>query len=185
MAKGKYQEWLTRDGLLQIEGWARRGLTNEQIAKNIGVSRKTFQAWLNIHSDICDALKRGRRPLNVELENALIKKALGYTDIESVVTEEKIVKGKKMTTTKTVKKTYPSDTGALIFILKNRLPQYYSDRPKTEDEKQKIELENEISRLKIQLLENEIQSENPEISKVDDLINRLDYEAETGAEDAQ
>lgn len=29
MAKGKYEHWLTPEGLLKIEGWARDGLTDE------------------------------------------------------------------------------------------------------------------------------------------------------------
>ena len=32
MAKGKYEQWLTEEGLLQLEAWARNGLTDEQIA---------------------------------------------------------------------------------------------------------------------------------------------------------
>ena len=42
MAKGKFQEWLTPEGLLKIEGWARDGLIDEQIAKNMGISRSTL-----------------------------------------------------------------------------------------------------------------------------------------------
>ena len=42
MAKGKYQEWLTEDGLTKLEAWARDGLTDEQIAKNIGIKRPTL-----------------------------------------------------------------------------------------------------------------------------------------------
>ena len=37
VAKGKYQKWLTPEGLLLLEGWARDGLTDEQIAKKIGI----------------------------------------------------------------------------------------------------------------------------------------------------
>ena len=40
MAKGKYEYWLTPEGLIKLEGWARDGLTDEQIAVNIGVNRK-------------------------------------------------------------------------------------------------------------------------------------------------
>ena len=58
MAKGKYQEWLTPEGLLKIEGWARDGLTDEQIATNIGISRDTLYRWKNEYSDISDTLKR-------------------------------------------------------------------------------------------------------------------------------
>jgi len=28
---GKYRDWITQEGLLKIEGWARDGLTDEQI----------------------------------------------------------------------------------------------------------------------------------------------------------
>ena len=34
MAKGKYHEWLSEDGLIKIQGWARDGLIDEQIANN-------------------------------------------------------------------------------------------------------------------------------------------------------
>lgn len=34
MAKGKYSRWLERDGLTMLEGWARDGLSDEQIAHN-------------------------------------------------------------------------------------------------------------------------------------------------------
>lgn len=182
MAKGKYQDWLTDDGLLQIEGWARRGLTIEQIAGNIGVSRSTFNEWRRKYAAISDALKKGQRPVNVELENALIKKALGYTDVDSVVTEERIIAGKVVPITKKTVKTYPPDTGALIFALKNRLPEFYQDRPKPAEDKRAVELENTIRELKAQLLENELQNENPEISKVDELLAKLDMEADNDVE---
>ena len=48
-----------------LEGWARDGLTDEQIAKNMGISAKTLWDWKNKHSNICNALKKGkenRRP---------------------------------------------------------------------------------------------------------------------------
>lgn len=183
MAKGKYQDWLTDDGLLQIEGWARHGLTQEQIAKNIGVSRSTFREWLRRYPAISTALKKGQRPLNVELENALIKKALGYTDIETVVIEERVIAGEVVPITKRTERTYPSDTGALIFALKNRLPEYYQDKPKPPEDKRAVELENVIRELKAKLLENELQNENPEISKLDELLLKIDAEAESNAKD--
>lgn len=61
MASGKYQEWLTPEGLLKIEGWARDGLTDEQIAKNIGIGAKTLYRWKDQHSPICQALKGARK----------------------------------------------------------------------------------------------------------------------------
>ena len=43
----KYTEWLTDEGLIKIEGWARDGLIDKQIAQNIGVSERTFTDWKN------------------------------------------------------------------------------------------------------------------------------------------
>lgn len=45
MAKGKYKYWLTEEGLLKIEGWARGGLTNEQIVTNMGIKQQTLDNW--------------------------------------------------------------------------------------------------------------------------------------------
>lgn len=45
MAKGKYEKWLKEENLLLLEGWARDGLTDEQIAKNMGVSYSTLKDW--------------------------------------------------------------------------------------------------------------------------------------------
>ena len=58
MAKGKYEYWLTPEGLLELEGWARDGLTDEQIAYNIGISRSTLNSWKDKYQDISDTLKR-------------------------------------------------------------------------------------------------------------------------------
>jgi hypothetical protein len=46
-AKGKYHEWLTPEGLLRIEGWARDGLVDEQIAHNMGISTTTLYDYKN------------------------------------------------------------------------------------------------------------------------------------------
>lgn len=61
-----------------IEGWARDGLTEEQIAANMGISRSTLSEWKKKHSDISDTLKRGKEVVDRQVENALLKRALGY-----------------------------------------------------------------------------------------------------------
>lgn len=76
MAKGKYEKWLEPENLLRIEGWARDGLTDEDIAANMGISRSTLNDWKNKHSDISDALKKGKEVVDRQVENALLKEAL-------------------------------------------------------------------------------------------------------------
>ena len=98
MAKGKYDYWLTEEGLLLLEGWARDGLTDEQIASNIGIGYSTLQTWKGKYQDIQDSLKKGKEVVDYAVENALLKNAL---------------KG---------------DTTAQIYWLKNRRPDKWRDR---------------------------------------------------------
>ena len=128
--KGKYEYWISPDGLLLIEGWARDGLTKEQIAKNIGCSRETLNQWENKFSDISDAIKKGREVVDREVENALLKRARGYNVEET--TEElrfnRTTGQNEMVVTKRITKHIAPDTTAQIFWLKNRKPNEYRDK---------------------------------------------------------
>ena len=73
----KIEEWLEDDKLILLEAWARDGLTNEQIANNIGINVKTLYDWKNKHSNISNALKKGKEVVDFEVENALYKSAIG------------------------------------------------------------------------------------------------------------
>lgn len=140
MAKGKYREWLTPDGLLLLEGWARDGLTDEQIAKNVGITAKTLYEWENAYSEIRDALKKGKAPVDIEVENALLKKALGFT--VKVLKPIKIRTKKQLKDKGTIEEEHieyaeeevyiPPDTTAQIFWLKNRKPSKWRDKPATD-----------------------------------------------------
>lgn len=123
MAKGKYKEWLEPEGLLKLEGWAKDGLTDEQIAYNIGITAKTLYEWKKQYSEICEALKKGKEVVDRQVENALLKRALGYKYEE--IKTEKTEEGKKVTVT--VKEVVP-DTTAQIFWLKNRKPDQWRDK---------------------------------------------------------
>nr|WP_315527522.1 helix-turn-helix domain-containing protein [Carnobacterium maltaromaticum] len=79
---GKYQQWITEEGLIKIEGWARDGLTDEQIAHNIGIQRTTLYDWKNKYPDISDTLKKGKEVIDRQVENALLKRALGFVYTE-------------------------------------------------------------------------------------------------------
>lgn len=130
MAKGKYHEWLEPEGLLKIEGWARDGLTDEQIANNIGIAASTLYEWKNAYSEISESLKRGKEVVDRMVENALLKRALGYSYKET--TRELIVDkdtGKaEIKITKIVEKEVVPDTTAQIFWLKNRKPNEWRDK---------------------------------------------------------
>lgn len=124
MAKGKYQEWLTKEGLLRLQGWARDGLTDEQIATNMGISVASLYNWKRDHLEIFEALKEGKDVADRQVENALFKSALGYTFDE--VTKE--LKDDELVVTKVVHKEVQPNTTAQIFWLKNRKRAEWRDR---------------------------------------------------------
>lgn len=138
MAKGKYEQWLEPEGLLRLEGWARDGLTDEQIAHNIGIHRDTLIQWKKKFADISDALKKGKEVVDREVENALFKKACGYTvelrkpmKVRRVLYNEET--GRKLEEYEEVVEAVeevhvPADTTAQIFWLKNRKPEAWRDK---------------------------------------------------------
>lgn len=136
MAKGKYQEWLEPEGLLKIEGWARDGLTDEQIAQNMGVAYSTFRTWRDKYSALSAVLKKNKDVADRRVENSLFERALGgthevrktfkvkekyYDDHGKLCEKEKLVQA-------TDEVYIPGDTTAQIFWLKNRKPQEWRDK---------------------------------------------------------
>lgn len=128
--RGKYEDWLTEDGLLKVQGWARDGLSNEQIAHNIGINKDTLYEWQKRFSDFSDALKKGKEVVDREVENALLKRAMGYEYDE--VTQEPVTDKDtgitEMRVTKRVTKQIVPDVTAQIFWLKNRKPEEFRDK---------------------------------------------------------
>ena len=140
IAKGKYQEWLEADNLILIESWAREGLTDEQIASNIGIGTTTFYTWVDRFPVIRESLKKGKAPIDFEVENALLKRALGF-EYEETETVFEDVDGKPKKRIKKTIKFIPPDTSACIFWLKNRKPNHWRKMNEAVENKLKAETE--------------------------------------------
>ena len=124
IAKGKFHIWLQEDNLIRIESWARMGLTDEQIAKNMGVNKTTLYDWIKKFPDISNSIKKGKAPIDFEVENALFKRAIGY-EYEEVETTIEEIDGKQRKRIKKIKKVALPETSAMIFWLKNRKPEQW------------------------------------------------------------
>ena len=114
MASAKYKEWLEEDKLILLQGWARNGLTDEQISHNMGIAPKTLWEWKNKYSNIGSALKKGKEVIDLEVENALLKNALD------------------------------GNITAQIYWLKNRRPKEWRDRVEVETNKEHLEKVEEL-----------------------------------------
>lgn len=136
IAKSKY-ETEVKPRLIEIEAWKRDGLTDEQIFKNLGISKNAFYVYRNKYSDFNDALKKGKEVADIEVENALFKRAIGYT-YKEVTKEVKDIDGKKSTFIKEVIKVVPGDVAAQIFWLKNRKSNNWKDKRENENDDTKL-----------------------------------------------
>lgn len=135
MAKAKYNDTFP----LRAEDYARRGLIDKQIAKSLGISIASYYKYQKGNKEFLDAIKRGKAPVDVEVENALLKRARGFEYTETV-TEFKTKPTSKTGSKKekkealvpvSVKKTQKvvvPDTGACAFWLKNRRPDIWKDK---------------------------------------------------------
>lgn len=143
MAKSKVAYWLTENGLTLLAGWARNGLTEEQIANNCGIKRQTLYEWKKKYPDIDDTIKKNKEIIDYEVENALLKKCFGYN--AKVIKNFKIKKiiygenGRKISETEELVEKedevhVPADTAAQIFWLRNRMPSDWRDKPQIQDD---------------------------------------------------
>lgn len=113
----KFQRWTEEQGLTLLEGWARDGLTVDQIAHNAGVNPCTLYDWQKRYPEVAEALKKGREVVDYQVENSLLKRALGSEYVE-VSTED----GPNGVTRRETTKQLPPNVTAQIFWLKNRRP---------------------------------------------------------------
>ena len=135
MEKGKYSKWLEKDSLLLLKSWARDGLTNDEIARKMEINPATFYRWKNSYCEICEAIKKGREPVNVILEDTAFERATKWKTVKEVTRERLYnnqTKQYELTTTKEVEKNVPPDSTLLIFLMKSRMPDKYGDRQKVE-----------------------------------------------------
>ncbi|KEI10533.1 transposase [Clostridium sp. K25] len=133
MAKSKY-ETNVKDKLILVEGWARNGLTDEQIAKNLGIGYSTLKEYKKKYPAFLAALKKGKEVIDFEVENALLKRALGYKykEVTKELVRDPETKEEELKVTKEVIKEVVPDTTAQIFWLKNRKPEEWRDKQNIE-----------------------------------------------------
>lgn len=160
----KYERWLEPEGLTLIENWARDGLTDEQIAYNMGIAYSTFREWLKKFSAISAVLKKGKEVVDAQVESALYRKAIGFKEtVKKPIKVKRIIyddEGKKIGEHEEIvtvnEEIYiPPDTTAQIFWLKNRRPDKWRDKQNFEINGSLKAETSKLSELVKQMKENE------------------------------
>jgi len=139
------EEWLTEDGLLLLEGWARDGLTDKDIAtKQIHCGERTFTSWKKKYDAIRAALKKGRAPVMEKVEKSLydLCQVQKYTETIEEITED--ANGRKRKHTRKITRETPPNPTAIIFALKNLKPHKWRDK---QEVRTTYALENEVPKL--------------------------------------
>lgn len=130
------------ENLLRIQGWARDGLDDKQIAEHIGYSAAHFSVLKGRTPKLSNALKKGRAPLDTIVESTMYRRAVGMSiNVEQAFKCKEVSydeNGNRHETevikTVTLKQELPPDTTAQIFWLKNRKPDYWNKQPIRIDE---------------------------------------------------
>lgn len=131
-------DFKNKDNIVRIEGWARDGWEDRQIAKQLGYNETYFCELKLKHPELADALKRGRAPLDIIVETSLYKRAVGMKRLVQTPIKVKDIKysesGRKISETErieivTTEENIPPDTTSMIFWLKNRKPKLWNIQP--------------------------------------------------------
>lgn len=155
MAKARYKKWLEPENLALLEGWKRNGLTDDQIASNMGIAPRTLAYWKHNHVQILQALKVGREQANFVVERELFKKAVN------------------------------GNTTAMIFWLKNNWRDKYNDSELSPEERklalarmEKLKADTRISKAKAKAMEDNGQDIATALDKImDKLVDESDKES--------
>lgn len=169
MAKSKATPWLTEEGLLKVEGWARSGLTDKEIAQNIGVSKPTFYEWVKKYPNFSDSISRGKAD-SLELAERMVFehiRGFEYEETETSIVQDNQGNEQKKVTKKR-KKALPNDR-MLQFYLRNRYPDLWNGKGSLEIER--LQMENE--KLRQELAERDEADGKNELEK-----QRLEFKAE-------
>lgn len=111
-----------------------KGFTNEEIAEALGISERTFLRWRGKYESFNNRFIEGRNIATAKVEEALYKRAVGYT----VTEEETVIKfdndGNRLpVNVKSKKRHIAPDTSSMIFWLKNRDSVNWKDRVEVEE----------------------------------------------------
>lgn len=124
-----------------------RTMTDEQIARSLGVGKSSFSTYKKNQPELLESLKKGRQNLVSDLRSALIMKAVGFTKTTKKAMKCKVVDydpqtGKRLQEREDLveyeqEDYFPPDTAALNLALKNYDKEKWANDPQMLDVRKK------------------------------------------------
>ena len=130
---GKFARWSAPEGLSLLAAWTRAGCSAGEIARRCGVREAVLLGWALRCPGVEAALHTTGEMADAQVENALLRRALGYRYTE--VTEEENGSGVKRRETH---KYEPPNLTAIKLWLSCRLPEKWGARVGEVDAQDKL-----------------------------------------------
>lgn len=137
--KSKYD--IVKDNFPSIKKWLKEGVTERQIAKNLGIAMSSWSLYKTQYSELTELIKNSRETVIEDLRGALLKRALGFTYEEQktyIKTDQET--GQVVQYTEITKKQALPDVAAINLSLKNYDKDNWANDPQLL-ELRKLELE--------------------------------------------
>lgn len=137
--KSKYD--IVKENFPNIKKWLKDGVTEKQIAKNLGIAMSSWSLYKTQYSELTELIKTSRETVVEDLRGALLKRALGFTYEEQktyIKTDQET--GKVTQYTEITKKQALPDVAAINLSLKNYDKDNWANDPQLL-ELRKLELE--------------------------------------------
>jgi DNA-binding XRE family transcriptional regulator len=114
---------LTKMDIRLIRYMYKKGATDQEVADELGVCRKTIHNWQVANPDFKESMKDWKSEADEEVERSLFERAKGYK-----CKETKLFCHEGMVIAEDVIKHYPPDATSCIFWLKNRKPDQWREK---------------------------------------------------------
>lgn len=127
--------------LKQISEYIAQGATEKDIMEWLGIANSTFYEYKNKYPEFRESLDKPKRESVIQVRNALLKRALGFTyeEKKQYLTKDKET-GKETLRVETFQKQALPDVGAIAMYLRNN-DKDYKDRDQAHYEYEEMLLE--------------------------------------------
>lgn len=148
MAAGRKSKYETnvKPYINKIAEWKKVGATDEQICTQLGISKSSFYEYQKKHSELSDAIKKGKTELVMDLRGELARIAFRH----SLETKKQYIKqdmetGNKTQYTEITTKEVDGDIAAINLLLKNLDSEWSNDPQNLSLRRQELELRKQIA----------------------------------------